>query len=218
MENAIRVLVVDDHFVVRKGVCALLAGAPDIAVVGEAGDGRQAVEEAARCAPEVILMDLKLPELHGTEAIRKIAAAQPGVGVVVLTGTEVEGDVLAAIAAGARGYLAKTAEREEFLEAIRRVARGEAWLPPHLTRRLLTFLQTHAGPGMVEPLTDRESEVLGLLARGWGNRRIAQQLAISEMTVRTHVSRILDKLGVGNRVEAALYALRMGLVQLVESP
>lgn len=213
MNSPIQVLVVDDHFVVRKGVCALLEDAEDIAVVGEAGDGRQAVEEAARHTPQVILMDLNLPEIDGVEAIRRILAAQPTIGIVVLTGADMEAEVLPAIRAGALGYLAKTSQRQEFLEAIREVSRGEAWLPPRLTLKLLAHLQTPpAGAGTKNPLTDRESEVLALLARGWSNRRIAGKLAIAEVTVRTHVSHVLDKLGVSNRVEAALHALRLGLV------
>jgi DNA-binding NarL/FixJ family response regulator len=212
VNNPIQVLVVDDHFVVRKGVCALLADAEDIEVVGEAGDGRQAVEEAARCAPQVILMDLDLPEIDGVEATRRILAAQPKVGIVILTGSDMEAEVLTAIRAGALGYLAKTSQRQEFLEAIREVSRGEAWLPPRLTRKLLAHLQTPpATVEILDPLTDRESQVLGLLARGWSNRRIAGQLSIAEATVRTHVSHVLDKLGVSNRVEAALHALRLGL-------
>jgi len=218
VEKPIRVLVVDDHFVVRKGVCALLAGAADIAVVGEAGDGREAVDEAGRCDPQVVLMDLKLPGIDGVEAIRRILAAQPAVGVVVLTSTEAEDEVLAAIEAGAVGYLAKSSAREDLLTAIRQVAGGEAWLPPHLTRRLLTYLKSRPTAGERETLTDRESEVLALLARGWSNRRIAQELEISEVTVRTHVGRILDKLGVSTRVEAALHALRLGLVQPETAP
>ncbi|HYU33002.1 MAG TPA: response regulator transcription factor [Thermoanaerobaculia bacterium] len=213
MKSPVRVLIVDDHFVVRKGVCALLAGAADITVVGEADDGRQAVEEAGRCDPQVILMDLQLPEVNGVEAIRKILAVRPEVGIVVLTGTEVEADVLTAISAGALGYLAKTSRREDFLEAIRQVSRGEAWLPPRLTRKLLTYLKLQPAYGTRELLTDRENEVLALLARGWSNRSIARELSIGEVTVRTHVSHILDKLGVSNRVEATLYALRSGLVQ-----
>lgn len=213
MENPIRVLVVDDHFVVRKGVCALLAEAEGIAVTGEAVDGNQAVAEARRLVPHVILMDLKLPGLDGVEATRAILAEQPETGVIVLTGTDVEEQVVAAIQAGALGYLAKTSPREDFLEAIRSVARGEAWLPPHLTRRLLTHLKPPpAATAGSEPLTTRESEVLALLARGWSNGRIARELAISEVTVRTHVSHVLDKLKVSNRVEAALQALRTGLV------
>jgi two-component system, NarL family, response regulator LiaR len=212
VEHPIRVLVVDDHFVVRKGVCALLADAEDILVVGEAGDGRQAVEEAARCAPEVILMDLNLPELDGVEATRRILMAQPEVRIVVLTSADMEGEVLTAIQAGALGYLAKTSQRQDFLTAIREVFHGEAWLPPRLTRKLLAHLQTPpAGAGTADFLTGRESEVMSLLARGWSNRRIARELEISEVTVRTHVSHILGKLGVSNRVEAALHALRSGL-------
>ena len=210
--------MVDDHFVVRKGVCALLADAEDILVVGEASDGRQAVEEAARCAPQVILMDLNLPELDGVEATRRILLAQPEVRIVVLTSADMEGEVLTAVQAGALGYLAKTSQRQDFLQAIREVSHGDAWLPPRLTRKLLTRLQAPpAVAGTVDPLTDRESEVVALLARGWSNRRIAQELAIAEATVRTHVSHILDKLGVSNRVEAALHALRSGLAH-PESP
>lgn len=212
MTNPIKVLLVDDHFVVRKGVCALLADAEDIEVVGEAGDGLQAVEEAARCAPQVILMDLNLPEIDGVEATRRILAAQPQVGIVILTGADMDTEVLTAVRAGALGYLAKTSQRQEFLEAIREVSRGEAWLPPRLTRKLLAHLQTPpADAATLETLTGREGEVLGLLAHGWSNRRIAGELAIAEVTVRTHVSHVLDKLGVSNRVEAALHALRMGL-------
>lgn len=213
MENPIRVLVVDDHFVVRKGVCALLADAEDILVVGEADDGQKAVEEAARCAPQVILMDLNLPKLDGVEATRRTLAAQPEVGILVLTGTDADAEVLSAVKAGALGYLAKTSHREEFLAAIRQVAHGEVWLPPRLTRQLLTHFKPRPAPEAVESLTGRESDVVVLLARGWSNRRIAQELSISEVTVRTHVSHILDKLGVSNRVEAALHALRSGLAQ-----
>jgi DNA-binding NarL/FixJ family response regulator len=212
VENPIRVLVVDDHFVVRKGVCALLRGASDISVVGEAGDGRQAVDEAGRCNPQVILMDLNLPGVDGVEATRRILAARPEVGIVVLTGTDVEAEVVSALGAGARGYLAKTSRREEFLEAIRQVSRGEAWLPPQITRKLLTHFKTPPAPVTQEPLTGREGEVLTLLARGWSNRSIAQELSIAEATVRSHVSRILDKLRVSNRVEAVLHAMRLGLV------
>jgi two-component system, NarL family, response regulator LiaR len=212
LKNPVRVLVVDDHFVVRKGVCALLAGAADIAVVGEAGDGRQAVDAAGPCNPQVILMDLKLPELDGVEAIREILAVRPEVGIVVVTGTDVEAEVLTAISAGALGYLAKTASREDFLAAIRHVSRGETWLPPHLIRHLLTSFKPQPAERR-ELLTGRESAVLGLLARGRSNRSIAHELAIGEVTVRTHVSHILGKLGVSNRVEAALHAVRSGLAQ-----
>jgi len=214
VEEPIRVLVVDDHFVVRKGVSALLADAEDIAVAGEAADGREAVEKARQLQPRVILMDLKLPELDGVEAIRRILAERPETGIIVLTAYGLEAQVLAAIEAGAIGYLAKTAEREELLAAIRRVARGELCLPTRLTRQVLTHLQSQSPGGSPETLTEREEEVLRLLARGRSNRRIAEELGVAEITVRTHVSHILGKLDATNRVQAALYALRSGLVAL----
>ena len=204
-------LVVDDHFVVRKGICALLADTAGIAVVDEAADGLQAVAAARHLRPQVILMDLKLPELDGVGAIREILAEQPEVGIIVLTSVDVEDEVLAAVQAGALGYLPKTSPREDLVQAIRQVAQGEVWLPPHLTRRLLAGLKPHQAP---EPLTAREDKVLVLLAQGWSNRRIAQELSIAEITVRTHVSHILGKLKVSNRVEAALYALRSGKASL----
>jgi DNA-binding NarL/FixJ family response regulator len=202
--------------VVRTGVRALLMDADSISVVGEARDGLEAVAEARRLRPQVILMDLQLPGLDGVEAVRAILAEQPDVGIVVLTGTNGDEQVLAAIEAGALGYLAKTSEREEFLLAISRVAHGELWLPPRLTRKLLTHLKPRSGGNFPEPLTGRETAVLNLLAKGRTNQQIAQELNIAEATVRTHVSHILDKLGVGNRVEAALHALRAGVVTLEE--
>jgi NarL family two-component system response regulator LiaR len=212
----IGVLVVDDHLVVRKGVQALLMGADDITVVGEAADGLEAVLEARRLLPQVILMDLKLPRLDGVEAIREILAEQPDVGIIVLTGADADEQVLAAVEAGALGYLAKTAERESFLQAIARVARGELWLPPRLTRKLMAHLKPRPSAAMAEPLTGRETSVLNLLAKGRTNQQIAQELSIAEATVRTHVSHILDKLGASNRVEAALHALRVGVATLEE--
>ncbi len=213
METPIRVLVVDDHFVVRKGVCALLADA-DIDVVGEADDGEQAVEQARRLRPQVILMDLRLPRLDGAAATRSILGERPETAIVALTGTDVEEEVLAAIEAGAVGYLAKTAPREDFLQAIRSVARGEVWLPSHLTRRLLGHVKPQTQAEIPDTLTEREREILSLMARGWSNRQISRELRIADITVRTHVSRVLAKLGAGNRVEATLYALRSGLVSL----
>ncbi len=213
MENPIRVLVVDDHFVVRKGVCALLAGDRGIVVAGEAADGRQAIAEARRLGPQVVLMDLRMPGLGGVAATRAILAEQPGVSVVVLSGIGMDDEVLAAIQAGAVGYLAKAAPQGDFLAAIHRVAAGDCWLPAHLTRLLSAH---HEPQPSANGLTAREREVLGLLARGWSNHRIAGELYIAEITVRTHVRHLFDKLGVASRVEAALLALRTGLVQLDE--
>lgn len=190
--------------------------ADGIAVVGEAADGLEAVAEARRLQPQVILMDLKLPRLDGVEAIREILAEQPNVGIVVLTGADADEQVLSAVEAGALGYLAKTAERESFLQAIARVARGELWLPPRLTRKLLSHLKPRPSIGPEEPLTSRETSVLNLLAKGRTNQQIASELCIAEATVRTHVSHILDKLGASNRVEAALHALRVGVATLEE--
>lgn len=213
----IGVLVVDDHLVVRKGVRALLMDADDITIVGEAADGLEAVSEARRLRPQVILMDLKLPHLDGVEAIRTILAEQPDVKIVVLTGTDGDEQIFSAVEAGAMGYLAKTSEPNDFLLAIRRVACGELWLPPRLTRKLLSHFKPRSAGVSAEPLTGRETGVLNLLAKGRTNQQIAQELNIAEATVRTHVSHILDKLGVSNRVEAALHALRAGVVTLEES-
>jgi DNA-binding NarL/FixJ family response regulator len=162
-------------------------------------------------------MDLKLPKLDGVEAMRRILGAQPEAGIIVLTGTDVEEDVVAALQAGALGYLTKTSRREDFLAAIRQVSQGEAWLPPRLTHKLLSHFKPQAARRTQDALTGRESEVLLLLAHGKSNRSIARELVIGEVTVRTHVSHILDKLGVSNRVEAALHALRTGLVPLETS-
>lgn len=150
------------------------------------------------------------------EAIRSILAERPEVGIIVLTGTDGDEQILAAVEAGALGYLAKTSEPEDFFQAIHRVARGELWLPPRLTRKLLTHLKPRTGGAHVEPLTGRETAVLNLVAKGRTNHQIAHELSIAEATVRTHVSHILDKLGASNRVEAALHALRAGVATLEE--
>lgn len=207
-----RVLLADDHTLLREGLRRSLEDA-GVEVVGEAGDGEQAIEEARRLRPQIILMDLHLPGVDGASATRTILSEQAQTGIVALTGVGAEEDVLSAIRAGALGYLSKTAPREEFLQAIRRVAQGETWLPPHLTRRLLAHVKPPADEAP-EPLTGRECEVLTFMARGLSNRQISRELNIVEATVRTHVSHILGKLGASNRVEAALHALRSGLAHL----
>jgi NarL family two-component system response regulator LiaR len=215
MTPSISVLVADDHLVVRQGIRALLATEPDIEVVGEAENGREAVAEVERLQPDVILMDLVMPEMDGIEAIRRITANRPGARILVLTSFAADDKVFPAIKAGALGYLLKDSEPEELVGAIHQVYRGEPSLHPTIARKVL---QEVSGPSerppTPEPLTEREMEVLQLVARGRSNREIADELAISEATVRTHVSNILGKLHLASRTQAALYALREGLASL----
>jgi NarL family two-component system response regulator LiaR len=215
MSQPIRVLVVDDHLVVRKGIQALLATEPDIAVVSEAGDGEEAVAEAARLQPDVILMDLQMPGVNGIAAIERIMARQPTTRVLVLSSFDGDDKVLPAIRAGALGYVLKAAGPAELVQAIRQVYRGESALHPRIARRVLGEL-THPSspPPLAEPLTERELDVLRLVAQGESNHEIAAALGISEGTVRVHVSNILSKLHLTSRTQAALYALRIGLASL----
>jgi NarL family two-component system response regulator LiaR len=213
--DTIRVLVADDHAIVRKGICALLATEPDIEVVAEAQDGREAMAEAKRVQPDVILMDLVMPDLDGLEATRRITSCQPEVRILVLTSFAGNDKVFPAIKAGALGYLLKDTGPEELVLAIRQVYRGESSLHPSVARKVLRELSDPSErEPEADPLTEREREVLQLVARGYSNREISDELAISEATVRTHVSRILTKLNLGSRTQAALYALREGLAPL----
>jgi NarL family two-component system response regulator LiaR len=210
--------VADDHAIVRKGICALLATEPGIDVVGEAHDGRTAIVEATRLAPDVILMDLVMPCMDGLEAIRQLVGQQPDSRILVLTSFGGDDQVFPAIKAGALGYLLKDSAPEELVRAIEQVHRGESSLHPAIARKLLMELSEPAEPDPAEHgLTAREREVLGLVARGQSNRAISEQLDISEATVRTHMSNILAKLKLDSRTQAALYALREGLVPLHES-
>jgi NarL family two-component system response regulator LiaR len=214
----IRILIADDHAIVRKGICALLATEPDIEVVGEANDGREAVSLAAVVQPDVILMDIVMPEMDGLEAMRRILARQPAVRVLVLTSFAGDDKVFPAIRAGAMGYLLKDSGPEELTQAIAQVHRGESSLHPSIARKVLRQLSCTQEPkGAAEVLTEREIEVLRLLAEGHSNRDIGKMLSISEATVRTHVSNILAKLDLGSRTQAALYALREGLAPLHRS-
>ena len=215
MTSSIRVLVADDHDIVRKGIRALLATEPDIEVVGEAENGREAVTEAERLQPDVILMDLVMPEVDGIEAIRRITGRQPEARILVLTSFAADDKVFPAIKAGALGYLLKDSGPEELVQAIHQVYLGESSLHPTIARKLLHELSRPSErPPTPEPLTEREVEVLRLVARGQSNQEIADQLVISEATVRTHVSNILGKLHLASRTQAALYALREGLASL----
>ena len=213
--TAIRVLIADDHAIVRKGIIALLAREGDIAVVGEASDGQEAIDRAAAVRPDVVLMDLVMPEVDGIEAIRQIAVAQPDIRILVLTSFATDDKVFPAIKAGALGYLLKDSGPEALVQAIRQVARGESSLHPTIARKVLHELAHPAEhPPTPQPLTERELDVLRLVAQGLSNREIADHLVITEMTVRTHVSNILGKLHLASRIQAALYALREGLVAL----
>jgi len=217
MGEQIRVLIADDHAIVRKGIRALLATETDIAVVGEAEDGRQAVAEVERLDPDIVLMDLVMPEVDGIEAIRQIKSRQLEVRILVLTSFAADDKVFPAIKAGALGYLLKDSSPEELIRAIHQVYRGESSLHPMIARKLLQELSRPADqPPAPEPLTEREVEVLQLVAQGHSNQSIADQLVISEATVRTHVSNILGKLHLASRTQAALYALRQGLASLDE--
>jgi NarL family two-component system response regulator LiaR len=214
-QPAIRVLIVDDQPIVRKGVRALLAEVDDIEVAGEASDGLEAVDQAKALQPDVILMDLVMPRLDGIEAIRRITAEEEASRILVLTSFAGDDKVFPAIKAGAFGYLLKDSEPAALVKAIRQVHSGQPTLQPVIARRVLRELR-EPGPRLpaAEPLTERELEVLRLVARGLSNPEIASRLSVTEATVRTHVSNILGKLHLANRVQATLYALQEGIVSL----
>lgn len=217
-QDMIRVLVADDHAIVRKGICALLATEPRIEVVGEAHDGHEAISAAQRLSPDVILMDLVMPGMDGLEATRRLTGSEPAARILVLTSFHGDDQVFPAIKAGALGYLLKDSGPEELIEAIQQVHRGESSLHPSIARRLLRELSAPKKRATgTERLTEREIEVLRLLAQGQSNRGISTVLSISEATVRTHVSNILSKLNLCSRTQAALYALKEGLATLSET-
>lgn len=210
----IRILVVDDHPVVRQGLRAFLDTRDGMEVVGEAGDGEAAVAEAARLRPDVILMDLLMPGTDGLTAIGRIRATDPAARILVLTSFSSADQVVPAVRAGAAGYLLKDAAPEEVEAAVRAVHRGEARLDPQVTATVLAEVaQPAAGPdeAALATLTPREREVLALLARGLTNAQLARELVVSEKTVKTHVSSILAKLRLSDRTQAALFAARLGL-------
>jgi NarL family two-component system response regulator LiaR len=217
-ESRVRVLIVDDHAIVRKGIRALLSEAGGFEVVGEAGSGQEAVLRAQESSPDVILMDVLMPGMDGIEATRLITSRQPKTRILVLTSFAADNKVFPAIKAGALGYLLKDSSPEELVRAIRQVHRGEPSLHPTIARKLL---QEIARPAELQPapeaLTDREMTVLRLIAQGLSNQEIADRISVSEPTVRTHVSRILGKLHVASRTQAALYAVREGLTDPEEA-
>ena len=202
--------------VVRKGIRALLETEPGITVVGEAADGEDAIHKALALKPDLILMDLVMPKLDGVQAIKELREVLPKAKVLVLTSFAEDRRIVAAIEAGALGYLLKDSSPEDLVRAIREVHRGESSLHPKVAQQLIKKLQRPAEEPEREELTARERKVLALIARGLSNREIARELSISEPTVRTHVSNILRKLGLKSRTQAALYALKEGLASLEE--
>ncbi|GGQ74325.1 response regulator [Streptomyces pilosus] len=216
----IRVLIADDQQMVRQGFTVLLDTQPDIEVVGQAVDGLDAVARVAELAPDVVLMDIRMPELDGIGATARITAATPDVRVLVLTTFDLDEYVYEALRAGASGFLLKDASAEQLAEAVRVVAAGDALLAPGVTRRLIAeFSRLDSRPRATPPrqrvgeLTERETEVLALIAQGLSNAEIAVRLVVAEQTVKTHVGRMLVKLGLRDRTQAAVFAYESGLVR-----
>lgn len=222
-DQAIAVLVVDDHEIVRRGLLAFLESEPGIVVVGEAGGGTQALEllasmESEGRRPDVILMDLQMAPIDGIELTRRIRALYDGIEVVALTSFAEDERVRAALQAGALGYVLKDSDADDVAAAVRAAHRGELQVDPVIARRLMSSLREGRGLDRISELTSRELDVVRLVASGKPNKEIAAELAISERTARTHVSRILRKLHLSSRTQAALWAVREGLVEVEREP
>ncbi len=211
--DTVRIVIADDHPVVRTGMQGILVSQPDFEVVGEASTGGEAVDLVRALRPDVVLMDLRMPEMDGVEAISRIVAEQPGAHVLVLTTYDSDADIVRAVVAGATGYLLKDTPREELCRAIRAAARGESVLAPVVAARLMG----RAREPEREALSGREVEVLKLVAGGTSNKEIGEKLHISEATVKSHLSHIFGKLGVDDRTAAVTAALERGILQLERS-
>lgn len=216
----IRILLVDDQALFREGLHTLLSVHDDLQVVGEASNGQEAIDAVAKLSPDVVLMDLRMPVLNGVAATRQISESAPNSRVIVLTTFDDDDYIFDGLRAGAVGYLLKDVPSAKLVEAIRAAARGESFLQPSVAAKVVAEFSRMSGPGktavpqqdLVEPLSDRELEILGVLATGASNREIANQLFITEGTVKNHVTNILGKLGVRDRTQAALKAKEMGLI------
>ena len=204
-DSPIRVVLVDDHAVVRSGLAQLLGGADDIEVVGQAADGREALVVVREMLPDVVVMDLQMPEVDGVETTRQIVSEELGCEVLVLTSYSDHARIVAALDAGAVGYLLKDADPEEVIGGVRAVSRGESPLNPRVARQLLT---ARAEAPTTVDLTPREAEVLGLVRQGLANKQIARRLGISERTVKAHLTNVFQRIGVVDRTQAALWAER----------
>jgi len=215
MEQVIRVLVVDDHDIVRQGLRAMLESKGGIVVIGEAGDGEQAVIQARLLMPDVILMDLEMPRKNGISAIQDIIAEQPAARILVLSSFSEDSQIVESMRAGALGYLLKTAKLEDLVKAIRQINNGETPLNPLVARRLVvTMSSQRAEPNLLEVLTDRELMILPLVVRGMTNKEIGDRLGITLRTVGTHIGNMIRKAGVENRVQLSMLAVRQGLTSL----
>jgi NarL family two-component system response regulator LiaR len=213
--NPIRILVADDHPIVRKGLHTLISSEPDLEWVGEAADGVEAVEQALALRPDVILMDIMMPRLDGVEAIKQIKANYPQAGILIITSFAEDDKIFQAIKAGALGYLLKDSAPQELLQAIYDVYQDKPSLHPTIALKLMQEIQQPSTQSLTtEPLTEREVEILKLIAQGLSNQEIAARLVVSERTIGNHVGNILNKLHLANRTQAALYALKKGLASL----
>ena len=220
--ESIRVLLADDHAVVRQGTRELLDRESDIEVVAEARDGKQAVQKAIKERPDVVVMDFAMPELNGIEATRQIKAVAPGIAILVLTAYDSNQYIFAFLEAGAAGYLLKDVQVDELVEAIKAVHAGESMLHPAIARKVINRFarpeeQTSIVHAALDELTERELEVLRMAAKGMSNREIAQELTISVRTVQTHLTNIFNKMGVGSRTEAVVHALRKNWITLEDT-
>jgi DNA-binding NarL/FixJ family response regulator len=214
MSEPIRILIADDHPVVRDGLAAILSTQPDFQVIGEASNGLEVVQKMVELQPDVLLLDLEMPMMDGVEALRRLHETQPDARTIVFTAFDTDERILGAVKAGAQGYLLKGAPREQLFEAVRVVNAGGSLLQPVVTSKLLRRISENtAASQSPDALTPRELDVLRWLARGLQNKEIAAELVISERTVKFHVSSILSKLGAGNRTEAVTMALQQGLVE-----
>jgi len=213
----IRVVIADDHAVVREGIKMILGREPDIEVVGEAGNGREALDLVAKTKPHVVVMDISMPEMGGVEATRRVKEAHPKVNVLALTMHEDESYVFQLLKAGASGYVLKRGAAQDLVQAIRSAARGEAFLYPSVARSVLADYLKRVEAGeeryRFDGLTDREREILALIAEGLSNQEIAQKLYISIKTVQTHRTHIMEKLDLHNRAQLVRYAIRKGLIE-----
>ena len=215
MTESIRILIVDDHPIVRQGLATVLEQESDLSVVGQAANGVEAVAKARELLPDIILMDLQMPEMDGVEAINRIMAEELKAGIIILTTYDTDDHIFRGIEAGARGYLLKDSPPTEVVKAIRTVNRGESLIEPRVASRILDRLgQLSRGPTPESTLSQREIEVLEVMATGAANKQIANDLNIGQSTVKTHIVRIFNKLGVNGRTEAVAEAIKKGIIKL----